>query len=97
MIKLGSNVKPNKMSDKFETGSCEAKSKVTGSNLMKPIFNSKGCIYGSIFLNIGMFVLLIKFLEKYKIWIMWGQNLGQEVRSWENIVNTLKVTFLIQL
>ena len=66
-------------------GHTRSKTRSVGQIIEKPFEHSRSLSFGPTFIEIG----------QDRIWIMWGQKLGQYVKSQKKHVNTLEVTVLV--
>ena len=60
IMKLGQNVCLDKISHKFENGSCRSKTRSIGKILEKPCVRSRGHIFSPIIMELGQNVCLVE-------------------------------------
>ena len=65
-MKLGQNVCLDKISDEFENGSCQSKTRSLGQTLEKPYARSRGHIFSPIIMKQHQHLCLEKISQKFE-------------------------------
>ena len=76
-------------------GHARSKTRSLGQILDKPCVRSRGHIFCPIIMKLDRNVCLVKISDRIRIWVMSGEKLGQEVKSWKNLVYALEATFSV--